>query len=308
MLLPTPPLNALRVFDAISRVKNITKAAEALSVTQSAASQQLKWLEEYLNTKLVKRDTTTLELTPIGARYAEKINQAFDEIRQSTQNLKFFLLRDKRISLSTPPTFAMRWLLKRLSTFQKQYADYELIVSTHPKTIDFQYEDYDAAIYYGRGDWPGLVMTKLMNSDIVLVCSAQLLASVKSKKRHYEVNDFTLIKTADPARLSTRSFGWPQWLAQYAPSIKSSSLRFLQLATPDQTLEAAMNGLGIALTPKAIVTDELNRHVLSIPFTDVLQVPEAYYLVYPKGRELNKKIVIMQNWLLGEINKMKVTV
>ncbi len=147
MSLTTPPLNSLRVFDAVSRHLNLTHAAEALHITQSAVSQQLKLLEQYLDTVLIDRNGHQLSLTKLGEIYATEINRAFDNIRRVTHRIKKACLQNKRIAINVPTSFAYRWLFPRLPSFQQKYPEYEIVISTPFKLIDFSLDDLHAADY-----------------------------------------------------------------------------------------------------------------------------------------------------------------
>lgn len=167
MDLRTPPLNALRAFDAIVRTRSISEAAKALRVTQSAISQQQKSLEIYLGVRLFNREGKQLRLTETGTLYAKYINSMFDNLRLATTQLLHSHSQENVITVNTDINFASEWIIPRLSYFQKLHPTIEFRLSTPVIEVDFQACDIDAGIYYSEKEkaWPELESIKLFTLE-----------------------------------------------------------------------------------------------------------------------------------------------
>src|SRR3954451_8737048 len=156
-----PSLNGLRAFDAAARHLSFTQAAAELNVTQTAISHQIKRLEQELRIRLFVRQNRALSLTPEASEYLPGIRAAFNDLRLATDRL----LRqddDHVLTISTLASLAAKWLLPRLSAFQGAHPGIEVHIPPSTSWVDFKGGGFDAAIRYGRGQWPGLRADWLM--------------------------------------------------------------------------------------------------------------------------------------------------
>src|SRR5215467_8181113 len=177
-----PPLNALRAFEAVARSNSVTRAAEELSVTQGAVSQQVKALEATLGVKLFNRERQRLKITPAGRDYLNVVREALDHIAAGTERL---MQRQNAgvLAVSTSLDFAAKWLVHRLARFAEAHPGIDLRVSATMHTVDFAKEDIDVAVRHGAGDWPGLEATRLCEEQIFAICSPKLLAGPNRLRR-----------------------------------------------------------------------------------------------------------------------------
>ncbi len=173
-----PPLNSLRVFEAAARHLSFTRAAEELFVTQAAVSHQIKALEEFLGLKLFRRRNRSLLLTEEGQSYFLDIKDIFSSLSDATEKI---LERNAKgsLTISLPPSFAIQWLVPRLADFNTSHPDIDVRI----KAVDLEdgslTDDVDVAVYYGKGNWPGLRVDKLHQEYLVPVCSPLLLNGPK---------------------------------------------------------------------------------------------------------------------------------
>ena len=176
-----PPLNSLRVFEAAARHSSFTRASEELYVTQAAVSHQIKALEEYLGIKLFRRQNRALFLTEEGQSYFLDIKDTFSSLVDATERL---LARGAKGSLtvSLQPSFAIQWLVPRLSLFSDLHPDIDVRIKAVDMDDGSLTDDVDVAIYYGRGKWKDLNAQKLHTEYLVPVCSPRLLNGVKPLK------------------------------------------------------------------------------------------------------------------------------
>lgn len=289
---PLPSLNALRAFVVAGRLGSFRAAADKLFVTASALSHQVKNLEEQLGVQLFVRNKNGLTLTEAGSRIHGELADAFDRIRET------LALLDKKsdeeiLSISMLSTFAMRWFIPRLADFQKQHPDIEVRISTSVALVDFERENMDCAIRSGCGDWPGLHADYLFAEAFTPVCRPELAESLNHPDN---LRNQTLLH----ARL--RPDDWQVWLnAVGAGAIEPRSEQVFE--TRNFAIQAAVDGLGVAIVDPSLVSGELASGKLVMPFPQTLANESAYYLVYPEGHASLARILIFRNWLLEQISK-----
>ncbi|MEN3348000.1 MAG: LysR family transcriptional regulator, glycine cleavage system transcriptional activator, partial [Bradyrhizobium sp.] len=213
-----PSLNGLRAFEAAARHLSFTLAASELNVTQTAISHQIRRLEEELGIRLFVRQNRALTLTPEARDYLPGVRAAFNDLRLATDRL----LRkddDKVLTVSTLASLAAKWLLPRLTDFQEHHPGIDVRITTSTSLVDFQRDNVDAAIRYGRGQWPGLRSDWLMADRLFPVCSPALLTGGRPLRKPEDLAGHVLLHTSSgydddwrlwltaaglPARLSTQ--------------------------------------------------------------------------------------------------------
>ncbi len=187
-----PPLNALRVFDAAARHLSFTKAAEELFVTQAAVSHQIKSLEDFLGLKLFRRRNRSLLLTEEGQSYYLDIKEIFSSINEATRKLQARSAKGA-LTVSLPPSFAIQWLVPRLSGFNSAYPGIDVRIQAVDREEDKLADDVDVAIFYGRGNWPGLRAERLYAEYLLPVCSPSLLTGDHPLKTAEDLAYHTLL-------------------------------------------------------------------------------------------------------------------
>src|ERR1700730_17882200 len=150
-----PSLNGLRAFEAAARHLSFTNAASELNVTQTAISHQIRRLEEELGIRLFVRQNRAPPLTPDRKHHLPGVRAAVNDLPLATGRV---LRRDndRVLTVSTLASLAAKWLLPRLSAFQEAYPGIDVRITTSTSLVDFKGGDVDAAIPYGRGQWPGV--------------------------------------------------------------------------------------------------------------------------------------------------------
>ncbi|MES0372215.1 MAG: transcriptional regulator GcvA [Mariprofundaceae bacterium] len=288
---PIPSLNALRAFVAAAKHGNLKKAADDLFVTPSALSHQIKNLEESLDVKLFNRSKAGLSLTQSGELIHADLAAAFEQINQTLSKLGQ-QDQEELLNVSMLSTFAMRWFIPRLAGFQKQHPEIEVRISTSIIQVDFSREDIDCAIRSGRGSWEGLHAEYLFTETFTPVCSPELAESMKEPE---DLEKQTLLH----ARL--RPDDWQVWLgAVGAGEIQSQHEQVFE--TRNFAIQAAADGVGIAIIDPSLVAEEIKAGRLVIPFPQTLADESAYYLVYPKKNRSLPRIQAFQTWLLTQVH------
>src|SRR5512141_996484 len=236
-----PSLNGLRAFEAAARHLSFTLAASELNVTQTAISHQIKRLEEELGVRLFVRQNRALTLTPQAMDYLPGIRAAFNDLRLATDRL----LRkddDHVLTVSTLASLAAKWLLPRLTSFQEEHLGIDVRITTSTNLVDFQRDDVDAAIRYGRGHWPGLRADWLMADELFPVCSPALLTGDKPLRCPEDLAGQTLLHTSggydDDWRLWLTAAGLPSSI----PKLPGLTFDLILL-----TVQAAIDGAGVAM-------------------------------------------------------------
>jgi LysR family glycine cleavage system transcriptional activator len=290
-----PSLNGLRAFEAAARHLSFTNAASELNVTQTAISHQIKRLEEELGLKLFIRQNRALALTPQGHDYLPGVRAAFNDLRLATDRLKR-RDNDHVLTVSTLASMASKWLLPRISAFQKAHPDIDVRITTSTSMVDFKSGDVDAAIRYGRGQWPGLRADWLTADDLFPVCSPALRTGKKALLKPQDLADYTLLHSSggydDDWRLWLTAAGLP------ADISKQPGLTFDMIF---MTLQAAIDGLGVAIGRTTYVEGDLAKGRLVVPFDMRMPADAGFYLVSPEASSDSRKLKAFRDWLLSQV-------
>ena len=288
-----PSLNGLRAFEAAARHLSFTLAATELNVTQTAISHQIRRLEEELGIRLFVRQNRALALTPEARDYLPGVRAAFNDLRLATDRL---LRRDddKVLTLSTLASLAAKWLLPRLTDFQEQHPGIDVRITTSTSLVDFQRDDVDAAIRYGRGQWPGLRADWLMADELFPVCSPSLLRGDKPLQRPEDLRNHPLLHTSN-----ANSDDWRLWLTAAglpADIAKQPGITFDMIF---MTIQAAIDGIGVAMGRTSYVQDDIAKGRLVVPFKIALPADAGFYLVAPEGRREAPKLAAFRQWIVA---------
>ncbi len=294
MALLLPSLNGLRAFEAAARHLSFTRAAQELNVTQTAISHQIRRLEAQLGLKLFVRRNRALALTREAESYLPAVRAAFEDLRRATQRLKR-PQRDGLLTVSTLASLAAKWLLPRVVAFQEAHPGLEVRVSASTHLVDFQREEIDMAVRYGRGDWPGLRADWLMAEDIFPVCSPALLKGAKPLKRPEDLAHHTLLH----ATLSRED--WQLWLTAAGLPTELAQRRGLTFDQSFMCIQAAIEGLGVALGRSAFVEADIAQGRLVVPFDVVLPAEAGFYIVAPDETADDPKIALFREWLIKSV-------
>lgn len=289
-----PPLSALRAFEAAARHLSFTRAAAELGVTQAAISHQVKLLEDQLGQPLFRRLTRRLLLTDAGQTLWPGVRDGFDRLAQAVQKVQSS--RDGGVlTLSLTVSFAARWLVPRLGNFLKAHPEIDVKLTTTDRLVDFAREDVDAAIRHGDGTWPGL--------DSWRVICPVYTALLNPKLRKGE----PLEAPGDLQRLpllveSDDNVDWRAWFKAAGCALRPQR-RMVEFDTTQMAVQAAIEGLGVALGPPEYFADELESGKLIQPFEVYIETGEAFFLVCPTGRAEEPKIKAFREWILTEAAK-----
>jgi LysR family glycine cleavage system transcriptional activator len=282
----------LRAFEAAARHLSFTQAASELNVTQTAISHQIRRLEEELGIRLFIRKNRALALTPKARDYLPGVRAAFNDLRLATDRL----MRkdgDHVLTVSTLASLAAKWLLPRLTAFQEAHPGIDVRITTSTSLVDFRGGDVDAAIRYGRGNWQGLRAEWLMADDFFPVCSPALLSGKRPLKAPEDLRDHVLLHT------STNGDDWRQWLTAAGLPSDISKQPGITFDLILMTVQAAIDGIGVAMGRTSYVQDDIAKGRLVVPFKIALPVDAGFYLVSPEGVPEPPKLRAFRQWLIA---------
>jgi LysR family transcriptional regulator, glycine cleavage system transcriptional activator len=290
-----PPLNALRAFEAAARHLSFTRAAAELNVTQAAISHQVKGLEDHLGLPLFRRLNRALMLTNQGQALFPAVRDALDGLAEAAARLR---AREAggTLTVSTLPSFAVKWLVPRMSHFQDRRPDIDLRISAKEHLVDFARDDIDVAIRFGRGDWPGVRAEWMADEALTPVCGPALLGELRSP------DDLAHTTLLHEDMLPLGSFPtWENWLAAAGVDGVDAS-RGPRFSHTHLMLQAAMDGRGVALGQMLIVAGDVAAGRLVAPFPLRLPTGCSYYVVCLPASADRPKIIAFREWVMEELN------
>lgn len=289
-----PPLNALRVFEASARHLSFTKAAEELHVTPGAVSQQIKALEDFLQTPVFRREKRALLLTDEAQASLPVLREGFDKLSEASDILAA-KADSRRLAISVAPSFASKWLVPRLDSFQDAHPEIDVWVSADMDVVDFAVDDVDLAVRYGAGNYPGLVTDHLMAEKIVPVCAPHLITGDKPLRKPEDLTRHTLLHDSSPDK-DEKVPNWPMWLKAAGICHKEGD-RGLKFNQSSLVIEAAVAGKGVALAKSALALADLEAGRLVIPFDLTTPTDFAYYIVHPPSKSSSASVKAFASWL-----------
>lgn len=289
-----PPLNALRAFEAAARHLSITVAADELHVTPGAVSRQIRALEEGLGVQLLHRGHRQISLTGVGEDYYRAVKRAMDDLREATQRLNR-RARRKQLKVRAYTTFAMRWLIPRLSSFHAANRGIEVLLTASLDPVDFRKEDIDGAIRLGDGKWSGVNAYRLVSNILVPVCSPALLAEGPKVKKPADLRHHTLLHSI------ARPDDWSHWLTAVRADRDVDARSGMTYQSSAMAYAAAIEGQGFAIAQRFLVAADLDAGRLVAPFRQSVDMGDfTYYLLTPADRKESASMEVFRRWLLDQ--------
>jgi LysR family transcriptional regulator, glycine cleavage system transcriptional activator len=292
MLQRLPPLSWLRAFEASARHLSFTSAAEELNLTQAAVSKQVKLLEHYLREPLFHRGPRSLVITKVGAAYLPKVRDAFDRLRQGTEEV-FGRRRTEVLTVRAAAGFAVNWLGPRLSRFFDSHPGVEVRFVSSVWSDENEGERYDLDVRYGIGHWPGMRADRLTWEVIEPACSPRLLEGATALRTPADLAKHRLLHV-----MGYRE-GWATWL-EAAGAGHINAGQGLQFDTSLLAFEFAAHGGGVALARSSMSAKEFDSGRLVRPFDLPVEIEEAFHLVSPDEGADHPHTEVFRSWLLAE--------
>jgi LysR family glycine cleavage system transcriptional activator len=283
-----PPLNSIKAFEAAARLESFSLAAAELYVTHGAISRHIHQLEDWLGLSLFSRRHRGVELTEAGASYLIGAGAALDRLAVATARL--LERRQHRVlRINAMATFALRWLVPRLSAFQLLHPNIEIRITTSNEPVARIGASFDVVIRGGPDTVPGYSALEFLSESRLPVCSPDLLSRLPlggiEDLRHH-----TLLHTA------TLPTVWADWL-ELAGSGDLQPRQSLTFEHFYVTIQGALDGLGIAIGPTALVADDVAEGRLVRPFAGPTLPAWRYHAYVATDRSDEAAIASFCEWL-----------
>jgi LysR family transcriptional regulator, glycine cleavage system transcriptional activator len=282
-------LNGIKAFEAAARSGSFAAAGAELHVSAPAVSRMVHLLEQRLGVALFERKANRLAMTEAGRAYQRGLTPIFDALASLTAQVTAASVRV--LTIGVGPTFAMRWLIPRLADFRKQEPDIDVRITAGGAAAPFG-EDWSCGIKLGDGNWPGLTVEPLFAADLMPVCAPRLASQLK---RPGDLRGPALLRVAHSPD------DWPSWLK--AAGVARVNARGPEFQYYGQALQAAVDGLGIAMGIRPYIDDDLAAGRLAAPFA--LSVPKGmrWYLVYRSFRTEQRDFAAFRRWIIRAVTE-----
>lgn len=292
-------LNGLRVFEASARHLNFTTAAEELHITQAAVSQQIRSLESQLGARLFARQARRLELTPQGHELLAATRPALDSIHGAIERI-MGLNTQQVLTVTTLPSFASRWLIPRLASFQQAHHDFELHLHTDGAKTELLSGNVDAAIRLGATAEPGLTREFLMPDALCMVSTPELAKTIGENFDNLYNQPLAMdgIRFSDNVKTDITGQQTEQYLQ--ALPLDKRKLNVSEFSSSENVVLSALTGQSVALTRLSLCVDDLEAGRLTILFNMHKPLTEVMSLVYPDFRAEDYRLLAFRKWLLAE--------
>lgn len=286
-----PSLNGLRAFEAAARHGSFTAAAAELHVSQAAVSRMVKLLEERLGFALFERRANALVLSERGRALQPTLTDSFDAIARRVEQV-LAMRAGPVLTVGMGATVAVRWLIPRLSGFHHDHPEIEVRIATGGAGAPMS-DDWTCAVLLGDGQWPGFEAERLFSSTLQPVCAPRLAAELREPA---DLAGATLL------HVSHWGQDWPRWLAAAGvPEVASKGLSFGSYA---MTLQAAIDGVGVALAPRHYIQDDIAAGRLAVPFGLAVPMVHSWYLVCRASRREDAGFAPFRSWLYAMCGAM----
>lgn len=293
------PFSALRAFEAVVRLSGFSTAAQELGVSQSAISQHVKTLEEWLGHELLIRGARKSRPTREGEQLARAISDGLGRISDVCAQLRDRTRSDSTIVISCLPGFAYTWLFPRLLNFDTTHPHLAVSIATDTDQHPFSAAAADIGIRYGLGNYPGFHVEHLMHESLAPVCAPSLASGSPGLRGLQDLAHHTLLHDEN------ESFGnaaptWEYW-ARMCGLVLPRPAKSRRFGQSNLVVQAAVQGLGVALGRKPLVIDALRDGRLVRPFAQITQSPLSYWLVLRHDRIASPKVRGFLSWIRSEV-------
>jgi len=287
------PLTGLRHFYWAAKLQSFKLAAKSIHVSEAAISQQIRKLEITLGVKLFDRSHQKVTLTHKGEQLFPFVEIAFNKLHEGIENVT----KDpepNKLNLSTFPSFAINWLIKRLTLFYQLHPSISITLDTAIKLRHMDNDNIDLSIRYGAGKYKGLRSELLMEDPMFMICHPSIVSNGVITRDDFLRLPF-IASTQDPASHSLQEFKDFHAMPDCAPR------ETLFLKDGSLGIEAAKSGQGLSLQRLSLVVDLIESGEL-IYATDFASPTFKLYAVAPEKQFENPKIIKFLAWLKSEID------
>lgn len=291
-------LNALRTFESAARHQSYSKAAEELFVSQAAVSQQIRQLEQVLETKLFLRIGRTMQLTQNGEKLNQSTHQAFTTLIQGLNSIQSEPIAGN-LTVTSTQAFCTLWLMPRLYRFSQLHPDVNIKIFASSQIEDLAKNHIDLAIRFGSKDHKmnneNLTSIDFGEDQVYPVCSQNLL-------NHVEINTpKDLLKCGLVSLANENKITWQSWFEHVGVSGFEKHNQKAEVTSSDMAISAVLSGHGVALVAMAMSAQYIENKQLVVPF--YIKHPSEWrrYLVFDSDSAKLKRITVFTDWLQQEM-------
>jgi LysR family transcriptional regulator, glycine cleavage system transcriptional activator len=285
------PFRAISMFHAAVRAGSVSRAAQELGVTPSAVSQQIHSLELFLGTALLVKVGRQIKLTEAGERYYDMISGGVEQIVEATHRLRGYRAVTV-LTIRAAPSLSSKWLLPRLGSFIAKHPQFEVRIDGTNEPTNFDREDIDIDLRHGEGRWPGLFVEGLAEERFFPVCSPDYAAA--GSVMPADLTNHRLIH-------SVKSMvQWTHWFAALG-IVPDRRWHRVLFDRSHMVVDAAVDGLGIALESNLLMWQELRQGRLVCPVAEPPPITAVtQWIVCPHNRLRLSKVRAFIEWLQAE--------
>jgi DNA-binding transcriptional LysR family regulator len=315
----------MELFVQIAEQGSLTRAAEAVGLSNAAASRHLSTLEQRVAARLVERNTRRLYLTEVGEAFYQRCKSILADMQDAESMANATAVNptgDLRITASV--SFAMRHIAPILPAFTLRYPQVNVHLMTSNRYYDLIENGIDLAIRTREGEADStLTIRRLAETRRVLAASPRYLdqygtpQAVQDLARH-RLLLYTYANRYDELRFTRRGQGAAGSAASTAASLSGAAIESPPSAVETITVKgllesnegqvlvaAALDGLGILVQPKYIIYDEIVAGRL-VPVLDDWDLPRlSINLAYPNRQYLPAKTRCFIDFLVGHFDAME---
>jgi len=286
-----PPLQALRALEAAARRRSFSRAAEELHLTHSAVSHHLRALETELGVELFRRAGSRMIPTAAGAQLAERVRRSLDDLRDALDATRPGVSGVTRLELSVMSDFASVWLIPRLGDFYDRHPMVDLSLRMHADVTPPDPYPFDIGIWHRRVDEPGFQIRKLLDDQVVAVCSPALLARYPD----FRIEDLASMPLLHFSRRSWRDFFEAAGVAGVEPE------RGPVFDDAGLLLQATVAGQGAATARLQLARGFIERGEL-VQLGQV-RIPASldYYFTWREGHPREAAIQQFYRWIKAQL-------
>ena len=291
---PRLPLNTLTAFRSVAERQNLRAAADALHLTHSAVSQQIRSLEDSLGFELFERRGRRVVLNPAGQALLRSVQGALAQLDDGVQAAAAAAGDEaQRLRVTVLPSFANRWLLPRIGRWREQHPALPLEIDASLRPVDLLREGFHAAVRQGNGPWPGLVSERLFDVPPIIVVGCAAAARRLLGAQPEALAREPLLGEPDL---------WQQWFE--AAGVRTRVTPVAVFNDAGLMLQAAEQNLGLSLSREILAADALadGRLVRLSPIAITHPDSEPYHFVYPPNLRDWPPIVSLRTWLRHELD------
>lgn len=293
---PLPPLDYLIAFEAAALHGSFTAAAEQLNLSQAAVSRKIRLLEDHLSVSLFIRGHRSVQLTPNGKAYVKSVSKALDEIRRASSDLRQGEMR-AHISIAATQSVSTLWLVPRLANIRRDNPDIDIDLVSTDEDAECLQGSFDLVILRGEGRWSGYDAELLLDEEIFPVCTKAYAESIGLRS----VADLAQATLIEVASHHSEWMNWHDWLRDQNVEQTADTRRFT-FNTYALSIQAACDGLGVALGWRHLVDDHLKSAALVRPIVQSVRTGSGYYLLKPRGRALAESAQTLRDWLFQSVS------